>query len=92
MEGTGSPDSSVRRFWGAPASVVDLQRPGSNLRGVAPSFGWADTVGGRRCQTSRVTASSVPPCGGRQSHRGRRLSGGTTQSSVASQLQNELHA
>eukprot|EP00965_Chrysotila_dentata_P218959 6190858-Pleurochrysis_carterae.AAC.3 len=27
MEGTGTPDSSVRRCWGAPASVVDRQRP-----------------------------------------------------------------
>eukprot|EP00965_Chrysotila_dentata_P204117 6182143-Pleurochrysis_carterae.AAC.2 len=35
MEGTRSPDSSVRRFLGAPASVVDLQRSGSNLLGVA---------------------------------------------------------
>eukprot|EP00965_Chrysotila_dentata_P113793 3761417-Pleurochrysis_carterae.AAC.1 len=35
MEGTRSPDSSVRRFRGAPASVVDLQRSSANLRSVA---------------------------------------------------------
>eukprot|EP00965_Chrysotila_dentata_P085115 2808501-Pleurochrysis_carterae.AAC.1 len=36
MGGTGTQESSVRRLRGAPASVVDRQRPDSNLRGVAP--------------------------------------------------------
>eukprot|EP00965_Chrysotila_dentata_P263264 6214798-Pleurochrysis_carterae.AAC.3 len=38
MEGTRSPDSSVRRFQGAAASVVDLQWSASNFRGMAPSY------------------------------------------------------
>eukprot|EP00965_Chrysotila_dentata_P085587 2823384-Pleurochrysis_carterae.AAC.1 len=33
---TTTPESSVRRLRGAPASVVERQRSGSNLRGVAP--------------------------------------------------------
>eukprot|EP00965_Chrysotila_dentata_P193960 6176065-Pleurochrysis_carterae.AAC.4 len=36
IESTTTPESSARRLRGAPASVVDRQRSGSNLRGVAP--------------------------------------------------------
>eukprot|EP00965_Chrysotila_dentata_P107510 3551711-Pleurochrysis_carterae.AAC.2 len=36
IDDTRTPESSVRRLRGAPASVVDRQRSGSNLRGVAP--------------------------------------------------------
>eukprot|EP00965_Chrysotila_dentata_P102153 3372261-Pleurochrysis_carterae.AAC.1 len=74
MEGTGSPVSSTRRFQGAPASVVDLHRSGSNLRGVPhdKSFGWAVTAGGKRYQTTRALASSAPPSRARQNHWGRR--------------------
>eukprot|EP00965_Chrysotila_dentata_P231109 6198161-Pleurochrysis_carterae.AAC.2 len=35
IEGTTTPESSARCLRGAPASVVDRQRSGSNLRGVA---------------------------------------------------------
>eukprot|EP00965_Chrysotila_dentata_P073459 2426502-Pleurochrysis_carterae.AAC.1 len=36
IEGATAPESSVRRLRGAPASVVERQQSGSNLRGVAP--------------------------------------------------------
>eukprot|EP00965_Chrysotila_dentata_P178607 5898935-Pleurochrysis_carterae.AAC.1 len=47
MEGTTTPEPSVSRLRGAPASVVDRQqRSGSNFRGVAP---WQIMRMGRDC-------------------------------------------